>query len=249
MPGWPAKLPRKWVEREGRAASPGAAGRMARYWTVMSSQSWSTSRPSHTWARWKMGTRYCFWPSIRGFSVVCPAFTWGSVGRGQQVRAARGSLAQTAGEMEAAEAVTATVNTAPANGYPERGPSSPPLKSGGPARSVMDRFSKVDGGHRRWAPPLPPRFRKCVKDPLGVFPDPFTASSRPPPGELPQPLLCIRNELTAGSGERETRLELATSSLEGMCANSSSDWATQRSRARYSRFCGHLECGRGTRRI
>jgi hypothetical protein len=49
------------------------------------------------------------------------------------------------------------------------------------------------------------------------------APSLPPPGGLPQPLLRIRNEFTAGSGQRETRLELATSSLEGMCLEAYSD--------------------------
>jgi hypothetical protein len=75
--------------------------------------------------------------------------------------------------------------------------------------------------------------RKCVKDPLGVFSDPFTSLILAPSGGLPQPLLRIRNEFTAGSGQRETRLELATSSLEGIFTNPNSESPDGHAGARY----------------
>ena len=58
---------------------------------------------------------------------------------------------------------------------------------------------------------------------MASFLTPFPAPSLPPPGGLAQPLLRIRNEFGVGSGQRETRLELATSSLEGMCSDSYSE--------------------------
>jgi hypothetical protein len=82
-----------------------------------------------------------------------------------------------------------------------------------------------------------------------AFPEPFPTPIMGTSRGFPPPASPDRDDSTEGSWERETRLELATSSLEGMFTESSSDWAMRRSRARYFSFCCQVERGRGARRV